>query len=374
MKKPNLRRSPEQEVGIFADKFPERHCAPIPHHQEMAIGDLLGNHVPLTGQIPRDPSRFVESDRHQGVVFEQSPEEEAFLRWQSREFHDLEREFASTWRANLETLDLKRIPDEFRKLGTSGRNCKSLREAKSIADNLVRGTDKTLEMLRFAFFVLDIPQKGRNLIMGRWLASKFLPLSSFAPYAGHFLTVEVFFQISLEASQISSDRPSNRLDIAYLYYLPFCMMFVSSDRLHRQCAPLFLQKNQNFIWGPELKGALSTLDQHYSALPESETKKGVMHFAPYPPTEIESVVSQAWDRHLHGWREYAKQSPIELGSNPETVKKLRQLINAPSLQPNAVDIAPENLDYMSIRRIVHQKKGKWWQLPYDLEDNDDEKG
>ena len=99
-----------------------------------------------------------------------------------------------------------------------------------------------------------------------------------------------------------------------------------------------------------------------------------MHFAPYPPTEIESVVSQAWDRHLHGWRECAKQSPIELGSNPETVKKLRQLINAPSLQPNAVDIAPENLDYMSIRRIVHQKKGKWWQLPYDLEDNDDEKG
>ena len=256
LKKPKLRRTPEQEVGIIADKFPEMHCAPTPHHQEMAIGDLLGNHVPLTGQIPRDPSRFVESDRHQGVVFEQSPEEEAFLRWQSREFHDLEREFASTWRANLETLDLKRIPDEFRKLGTSGRNCKSLREAKSIADNLVRGTDKTLEMLRFAFFVLDIPQKGRNLIMDRWLASKFLPLSSFAPYAGHFLTVEVFFQISLEASQISSDRPSNRLDIAYLYYLPFCMMFVSSDRLHRQCAPLFLQKKPKFYLGAGTKGGL----------------------------------------------------------------------------------------------------------------------
>ena len=340
------------------------------HHREMVIGDLLGNYVPLTGQIPRDPSRFVKSDRHQGVVFEQSSEEEAFLRWQSREFYDLERDFASTWRANLESLDLERIPDEFRKLGISGRNCKSLREAKSIADAIVNGTDKTLEALRFLFFVLDILQEGRNLIMDRWVASKFPPLSSFAPYAAHFLTVEVFFQISLEANLISSDRPSNRLDIAYLYYLPFCMVFVSWDRLHRKCAPLFLRKNQSFIWGAELKSALSDIDQYYSALPETAKKKGVVHFAPYPPAEIDSIISREWDRHLHGWREHANQPPIESDSNPETVKKLRQLIDAPSLQPNAVDFAPENLDYMSIRRNVHQKKGKWWQLPHDIEDND----
>ena len=370
LKKPKLRRSPEEEVGIIADKFPEMHCAPTVHHQKMVISDLLGNHVPLTGQIPRDPSRLVKSDGHKGVIFEESPEEEAFLRWQSREFHALEREFASTWRANLESLDLKRIPDEFRNLGISGRNCKSLQEAKSIADALVNGTDKTLEMLGFLFFVLDILQEGRNLIMERWLASKFPPLSSFAPYAAHFLTVEVFFQISLEASQISSDRPSNRLDIAYLYYLPFCQVFVSSDKLHRRCAPLFLRENQTFIWGQELKLALSALDQHYSALPEKE--KGVMHFAPYPPTEIESIVSQEWDKYLHGWRECAKQPPIESNSDPETVKKLRQLIDAPSLQPNAVDFDPKDINFMSIRRDVNPTKGKWWQLPRDLDNEDDE--
>ena len=347
---------------------------PTVHHREMAIEDLLGNHAPFTGPIPRKPSRQVKSDGHKGVVFEQSPEEEAFLRWQSREFHALEREFASTWRANLESLDLKRIPDEFRNLGISGRNCKSLQEAKSIADALVSGTDKTLEMLRFMFFVLDVPQRGRNLIMERWLASKLAPLSSFAPYAAHVLTVEVFFQISLEANLISSDRPSNRLDIAYLYYLPFCQVFVSSDKLHHQCASLFLQENQSLIWGPELKSALSDLNEHYSLLPESEKEKGVMCFAPYPPTEIESIISREWDRHLHGWREYTKHPPIEFDSNPETVKKVKQLINAPSLQPNGVDFDSKNPDYMFISRDVHQKKGKWWQLPHDIEDNDDEKG
>lgn len=373
LKKPKLRRPPEQEVGIIADKFPEMHCAPIVHHQKMIIGDLLGNHVPLTGQIPREPRRFVASDGYKGVIFEKSPEEEAFFRWRSREFHALERKFASTWRANLESLDLKRTSDELRNIGISERNCRSLQEAKSIADVLVNGTDKTLEMLKFMFFVFNIPQEGRNSIMERWLQSGLPPLSNFAPYAARVLTVEVFFQISLQANLISSDRPSNRLDIAYLYYLPFCMAFVSSDQLHQKCAPLFLQNNQSFIWGPELKSALSILDQHYSVLPENQKKKGVMYFAPYPPTEIESIVSQEWDKHLHGWREYTKQSMTKSDPNPETVKKLTQLTKAPSLQPNKVDFDPENVSFMSIKRSGHQRKGKWWQLPHDLEDNDAEK-
>ena len=374
LKKPDLRRSPEQEVGIIADKFPEMHCAPTQHHQGLAVGDLLGNQVPLTGQIPRVISQQVKSENLKGVVYDPLPEEEAFLRWQSRQFNDLEREFASTWRENFESLDLKRIPDELRNLGISGRNCKSLQEAKSIADALVNGTDKTLEALRFLFFVLDILQEGRNLIMKRWVASKFPPLSGFAPYAAHFLTVEIFFQISLEASQISSERPSNRLDIAYLYYLPFCQVFVSPDKLHRRCAPLFLRENQTFIWGSELKSTLSVLDRHYSALPESEKEKGVMHFAPYPPTEIESIVSQVWDKYLHGWRECAKQPLIESGSNPEIVKELTNLTEAPPLHPEAVDFNPEDANVMVVKRKVHKTKGKWWQLPRDLEDNNDQNG
>ena len=349
------------------------HCAPTLYHRELVICDLLGNHVPLTGQIPRDPSRIVKSDGHKGVIFEKSHEEEAFLRWQSREFDTLEREFANSWRTNLESLDLKRTTYEFRNLGISGRSCKSLQEAKSITDAFVNKSNKTLEMLEFVFVDLNVSQKNRDLIMRRWLASQLSPLSSFAPYAAYFLSVRVFFQISLEASQISSDRCSNLLDIAYLYYLPFCEVFVSSDKLHSRCAPLFLRENQSFIQGAELKHALSELDEYYSVLPESEKKKGVMHFASHPPTEVDSIVSKEWDKYRHGWRELTSQQPIESGSNPETVKKLKQLIDAASVNPNTADFNTADANFMSIRRNVHKKKGKWWQLPYDLEGEDDEK-
>ena len=373
LKKPELRRTPEQEVGIIADKFPEMHCAPMLHHRSMTIGNLLGDYIPLTGQIPRIVSRQVKSGNLKGVVYDPLPEEEAFLRWQSRDFHTIERKFASTWRANLECLDLKRIPDEFQNLGISGRNCKSLQEAKSITDALVNGTDKTLEMLEFVFFALDVPERDRNLIMQRWLQSELPSLSSFAPYAAHVITVEIFFRILLEANRISSNRPSNRLDIAYLYYLPFCQVFVSWDKLHRQCTPLFLRENQTFIWGAQLKGALSDLNEHYSTLPEREKEKGVMRFAPYPPTEIESIVSQAWDKYLHGWRECTQEPPIKPDPNPELVKEFANLTGAPSLQLDAINFDPEDANVMAVKRRVHKKKGEWWQLPHDLEDNDDEK-
>ena len=373
LKKPKLRRPPEQEVGIIADKFPEMHCAPTVHHQEMAIGDLLGNHVPLTGQIPRDPSRFVASDGHKGVIFEGSPEEEAFLRWQSREFDAIEHEFASVWRANLESRGLEEIASELSKLGISGRNCKSLSDAKLMADAFVSRTGQLSEIIKLAILFLEVPKIYHQSILNRWSLYNCPSLLTYAPYAAYVLTVEVFFWIALEANLISSNRPSNRLDIAYLYYLPFCQVFVSWDKLHRRCAPLFLRENQTFIWGPKLKSALSVLNQHYCALPESEKGKGVMHFAPYPPTEIESIVSQEWDKYLYGWREYAQEPPIQPDPNPEIVKELTNLTEAPPLQPEAVNFNPEDANVMVVKRRVHKTKGKWWQLPRDLEDNDGEK-
>ena len=98
-----------------------------------------------------------------------------------------------------------------------------------------------------------------------------------------------------------------------------------------------------------------------------------MYFASHPPTEVDSIVSKEWDKYRHGWRELTNQQPIESGSNPETVKKLKQLIDAPSVNPNTTDFNTADANFMSIRRNVQKKKGKWWQLPYDLEGEDYEK-
>ena len=44
-----------------------------------------------------------------GVVFDQTPEEEAFNRWHEGEVHEVERLAAVVWRASLEELDLAAV-------------------------------------------------------------------------------------------------------------------------------------------------------------------------------------------------------------------------------------------------------------------------
>jgi len=47
-----------------------------------------------------------------GVVFEQTPEEEAFHRWHNGKFHEVERLAAAQWRKALSELDLTAIGKE----------------------------------------------------------------------------------------------------------------------------------------------------------------------------------------------------------------------------------------------------------------------
>jgi hypothetical protein len=93
-KEPSKRGPAEVIVRDIASKFPEMSGSPCVFHVQIAINDLLGYHVPMDGRIPRPGGRSVKS----GVVFERTPEEEAFDRWHRGKFHDVERIAAATWR------------------------------------------------------------------------------------------------------------------------------------------------------------------------------------------------------------------------------------------------------------------------------------
>jgi hypothetical protein len=98
-------------------------------------------------------------------------------------------------------------------------------------------------------------------------------------------TVEMFFHLAIASDLIGTDRASNRVDIAYLYYLPFCMVFTSGDKIHARTAPLFMRPDQVFVRAPDLKADLAALATHYGALPEEVRAPGAMTYAAYPPLE-----------------------------------------------------------------------------------------
>ena len=184
------------------------------------------------------------------------------------------------------------------------------------------------------------------------------------------MTVELFFQITLAADLISCKVPSNRIDIAYLFYLPFCKIFVSSDKLHRKCTSLFLRDDQEFVWGHLLKKGLSQLNDYYLQLPASIKEKGVMAFASDPPKNGDYYVAQLWDRHWPGWREEKNIHPAEKSSNDsKIVEKIKKMGDAQGLPHNGIDFEPTDTASLLIKRNVRRMKGSWHQIPKDLKDS-----
>jgi hypothetical protein len=226
-------RTPEDEVGIIASKFPEMHGSACVHHQSLVAQNLAGMNIPMTGQILSPGGRDVAVGGTRGVIFDPSPEAEAFRRWQTRDFMEIERLFARVWRAALNAFDVMTVAAGMRAMGINSQSCKSLDEARQWAGMLCREKDKTGTIIRLAAITLGIPYQFHGHIFKRWIECNRPALQEFAPYAAFVFTKEIFVQIALAAQLISADRVSNRTDMAYLAYLPFCVIFISSDKLHR---------------------------------------------------------------------------------------------------------------------------------------------
>jgi hypothetical protein len=121
-KQPTERGPAENEVRNIAAKFPEMRGYPSASHFTMAVGDLLGQTVPMDGRVLLAGGRYVQSGKRRGTVFDESPEVLAFIRWQRGEFLTLERLYASGFRRALADLDLRQQRDTLRAFGVDGRS------------------------------------------------------------------------------------------------------------------------------------------------------------------------------------------------------------------------------------------------------------
>ena len=320
----------------------------------------------MDGRIVRSGGRHVKVHGQSGLVYEESPVEQAFGRWQAEEFFEVEKRFAGVWRKALHSLDLTTIAAGMKALGITSKTCKYLEDAKAVADAFVNNTDYAGDRLRFALIATGMPPRMEGQIHERFQKAGCPSLNQFAPYAAHVLTVELFFHIALAADLISTQDANNRTDISYLCYLPFCMVFASSDKLHRRTAPLFLRHNQTFVWGPELKADLHRLVERYAALPQLEKDQGVMKFAPNPPDEEGWLVSKLWDSHLRPWRGGALRPKTEL--TPQLVEALQSLVNAPATPTSEIETDIKKIGMIRVERKIHKKRGQFWQGPKNLDD------
>lgn len=358
-------RTPEDEVGNLANKTPEQSGSPNVFHLTLCNGELRGFPVPMAGRpVLGGGKRAMVGDK-KGFVVEVSPEAEALDRWRRREFLEVERQYAKAWRAAL-AAPVAGAGDEFLRWN-SGKvsDCKKLVDVLMLARSIVDGKAPRYDFMKFVFEVLGMTS-DLDRIFARYKAAGFPPFRQFAPYTAHVLDVEIFYRFSVQKSLIAVERASNRVDVAYLNYLPFCKVFVSWDGLHQRAAPLFMDSSQDFVWGSDLKADLKRINELHANVPEDVREKGIHGFAPYPPRDGDFLTSKLWDRMNDKWR-----NPMKLDlSSPKfqehivgTLKAMRAGANAGTPVP---DFSSDAADSFIIDRRVRVKKGNWYQLPKDL--------
>jgi len=340
----------------------------------LAWGELLGKgKIEMRGFPILGRGQPVMLEGCTGIVYKESPEAEAFNRWRDGQFLEVERGYAKQWRRELELVDLKAQKESFRGIWEKAGKPRTFEEIKALADNIIDGPEQ-VAVLQLGLTLMMFNQEWVEQIIARWRGLGQPRIKDFAPYFTHILTVDLFFYLSIAAGLIGSDRKSNRADIAYLYYLPFCMVFTSKDNLHIRIAPYFLRDDQSFVNGTDLKNDLRRLDEHYSALPEEIREQGLYGFATYPPNDDSYLVTRLWKKHMKppSQEELTRPPAFEgktlqvppAGSDPEEIVKVLNDFEARAVPagPEA-DIALENAAVVTFQSFIRQKKGKWKRVP-----------
>lgn len=359
-------RTPEQVVGRLAEKTSIMTADPNTHHWRLLMANLLGLEVPMKRFVVRDDGRPVKQEGKDGWVFQGSEEARALDRWSSGRFLEAERESAKKWREEINAIDLDAIYHQFKPLVDAVQKPRSLKEVKALVDGWLNEPTFSERMIGATFQMQGIPHEAWPDIFTRWEAEGRPVLPVFAPYAAHVMSVDLFFAVALASDQIGRGRPTHRIDMSYLYYLPFCMVFASMDKLHAKTVPVFLRDDQEFVWGAELKSDLKRLDDYFSAFPEHVKAEGVMKFATHLPDDDSCLTRRLCDKFLSpAWRKEKSSPRVKTEEEREKERRLIAEIKAAAKAPTATPGSLEDAAFVVLTHRIPRRMGKWTMAPPD---------
>ena len=295
-------KSAEQKLSELADKFGGSGPATNVDYRSLCFESLLGNHFPLDGRIIPESSRAVHDPKMgRGMIIDLSPLNRAILRWQDGKFEEFEREFSTYWRQVTLNLDLDSFGDQLNAYHVILPRVDNFRELRETVDTLLADVAHQEIWLSWLLGQLSPPPDIEALLLARWRASRIMLMKHFSPFSFHCLRALLMLLVGTRHRLIRW-QPTNLIDVQYLYYLPFCMVFASNDRLHHNLAPLLIRENQSYVPGIELKADLRRIADFKDSLDNLKGRKLAYALGSYPPPRKDSVVYQLWKKFMHPWR------------------------------------------------------------------------
>ena len=361
-----MKGSPEQLVGSLAERTPDCQAAANVHHMAILKAELSGQ-FNLDTVLLRPfvaGGKVVALGDSKGMLLQASDEEEAVQRWARSDFLGLERQIARKWRQMIERIDLAAMSTTV--CGAIGpwRKPTSLSDARRMTDTIIDNLDQEW-LLRFGLDLLGVPE-ATDYVVNDWKSNRRKPLRTHRPYFIHMLSINIFFALVLQTQLLSKVKASHQIDLAYLYYLPFCAVFSSRDNFHVQVALLFMHPAQQFVHGDDLKADLKRLDERYSGLPLETREKGLYTFAQFPPDDSSFLTSRLWDAYLPDWRKDSKNTVDVPEDIKEALVELMRKYQEAAPASDAGTIATDDLAFAHVTRRIKPLKGDYFRIAKDV--------
>jgi hypothetical protein len=293
----NTGQDPAAKVAELAGKF-HGSGGPVNHEARLlAVQSLIGNHIPMTGQVLAQGGVAVDDPQlGRGFFVDLTWWNDAILRWQRGEFSDVERQSSELWRTVTHLPGFSSLWESIRRHGIILPKIQSTDELGTVLHDVttdVRLQDAWFEILLQRFRVTGREEK----YIRRRRATSQQPLRTFAPYAHHCLKVWVGLVIVVH-HKLFRWEPTHIVDVQYLNYLPFCQVFSSNDRLHRILAPALKREDQTFLTGDELKATLRAEADGWDGLDEAAHNR-LRWALSSPLPRKDSLLFQTWVRYCN---------------------------------------------------------------------------
>ena len=334
----DLKKELSNEKEISPDKVIELSTRLFPydavvneHYKALVKADLLGGTIDSSERPTLGNGTLkISSSGMKGAHFEPSAEEEALMRWRSGDFLESDKILSALWRnttTNKEAVEnLKR---QLKSRRVEGKSIKNLDELNAEIEAIIASPELQFNLLVVCCQNYGLTTFESSQVLAMWAKVGRPLISVYAPYAIHCLKVDLFYTIGLQFDLIS-ERPTDKIDLQYLYYLPFTNVFSSNDRIHRRIVPYFIKASQTFIIGQDLKSDLRNLVKHRESLDTGEKEKTLKD----PPIIEDSLTFQLYKKYF----DYPNQSSLQKDMPQEWyIQKMKEFEAATDLDAKSYE-------------------------------------
>lgn len=261
------RSTQEGKVTILAQKLLSNDSGINVHYHNLILYELLGNSIPMDFRMMRHSNK-VPNKGKTGALINETDEETVIKNWQDGVFSKDDYNKAIDWRNSIKNVDINEIKN------TSSHIIQNLKDYKinsldDINQIIVRNFEVENYQMDLLTLIIEInrfSQDYASQIFYRWESLNKPLIKEFCPYT-YFCTFALSFW-NLGTLKSLFGRPTDLIDVEYLFYLPFTRVFVSDDGFHQRIAPYLIQKDQRFIIGKELKNDLRIVGERWNLLDE----------------------------------------------------------------------------------------------------------